>query len=130
MFPLAHPVPKVSIRDRPNARVSPDSWISMTLNILAAVGLCAAHAIFVFLTVPAQLWAQTTCPPKAVAVLDSGWVAYRADSHSVAALGFEVAQRLFPDNVDAKVGLGFALLRLGQAGRADSMFRVVLTRTA
>jgi hypothetical protein len=102
----------------------------MTLNILAAGGLCAAHTVIVLLTVPAQLWAQTTCPPKADAVLDSGWVAYRADSNRVAALRFEVAQRLCPNNLDAKVGLGFALLRLGQAGRADSMFRVVLTRTA
>src|SRR4051812_22701728 len=102
----------------------------MTLNILAATGLRAAPIAIVFLPVRAELAAQITCPPKAVAVLDSGWVAYRAGSNSVAALQFDHVQRLCPDNLDAKVGLGFALLRLGQAGRADSMFRLVLSRTA
>src|SRR3954465_1163080 len=102
----------------------------MTLKILAATGLRAAAIAIFFLPVRAELAAQITCPPKAVAVLDSGWVAYRGDSNRVAALQFDFAQRLCPENLDAKVGLGFALLRVGQAGRADSMFRVVLPRTA
>jgi hypothetical protein len=73
--------------------------------------------------------AQEPCTAPAVAALETGWEAYRADSNRVAAARFDTAQRLCPDNLDAKVGLGFALLRLGQAARADSLFRVVSARS-
>jgi hypothetical protein len=101
----------------------------MTLNIQAARALRALPALAILLSLPAKLRSQNPCPPPAVAALDSGWVAYRADSNLVASVRFDMAQRLCPDNLDAKVGLGFSLLRLGQVGQADSLFRVVLTRT-
>ena len=41
---------------------------------------------------------------------------------------FELAQRLCPDNLDAGVGLGFALLRSGNVRGSDSLFRWVLAR--
>ena len=40
----------------------------------------------------------------------------------------ELARRLCPDNFGAEVGLGFALLRSGNTGRSDSLFRSVLTQ--
>jgi hypothetical protein len=102
----------------------------MTLNIQAARALRALPALAILLPFPAKPMAQTPCPPVAVSASDSGWVAYQADSTRVAAARFDAAQRLCPDNLDAKVGLGFSLLRLGQVARADSLFRVVLTRNA
>lgn len=42
---------------------------------------------------------------------------------------FELAQRLCPDNLDAGVGLGFALLRSGNVRGSDSLFRWVLARS-
>jgi hypothetical protein len=126
-FPFAQPLPKVSIRDRPTIRVSPDSSVSMTLNIQAAQTLRALTALAMLL--PAMVQGQTPCPPQGISALDSGWIAYRTDSNQVAAARFERAQRVCPDNPDAKVGLGFSLLRLGQVGRADSLFRVVLSRS-
>jgi hypothetical protein len=101
----------------------------MRWNIQAARALRALPALAILLSLPANLRSQTPCPPPAVAALDSGWAAYRTDSNRVAAVRFHLAQRLCPDNLDAKVGLGFSLLRLGQVGRADSLFRVVLSRT-
>lgn len=43
---------------------------------------------------------------------------------------FERAYRLCPANLDARVGLGFALLRQNQVGRADSLFQTVLARSS
>jgi hypothetical protein len=57
-------------------------------------------------------------------------MAYRADSNRLAAARFDASQRLCPGDVDAKVGLGFSLLRLGQVAGADSLFQLVLTRSA
>jgi tetratricopeptide repeat protein len=74
--------------------------------------------------------AQTPCSPLGVSALEAGWEAYRADSNREAAARFEAALRLCPDNLDAQVGLGFSLLRLGRVARADSLFRVVLARSA
>jgi hypothetical protein len=101
----------------------------MTLNIQAARALRALPALAILLSLPAKLRSQTPCSPPAVAALDSGWVAYRSDSNRVAAVRFDRAQRLCPENLDAKVGLGFSLLRLERIGRADSLFRAVLART-
>ncbi|MFL5402310.1 MAG: tetratricopeptide repeat protein [Gemmatimonadales bacterium] len=78
---------------------------------------------------PATAGGQSPCSAPALAVLQSGWLAYRADSNEVAAARFETAQRLCPNNIDAQVGLGFALLRLGRVQRADSLFEAVLART-
>jgi hypothetical protein len=74
--------------------------------------------------------AQTPCSPRGVSALKTGWEAYRADSNRMAAARFEASLRLCPDNLDAQVGLGFSLLRLGRVARADSLFRVVLGRSA
>jgi tetratricopeptide (TPR) repeat protein len=90
----------------------------------------AVPILAVLLPLPGQVRGQSPCAPPAVAALDSGWVAYRADSNRIAVTRFDMAQRLCPDNLDAKVGLGFSLLRLGQTLRADSLFRVVLSRSA
>ena len=102
----------------------------MTLNIQAARALRALPALVVLLHLPAKLMAQTPCSPLGVSALETGWEAYRADSNRVAAARFDAALQLCPDNLDAQVGLGFSLLRLGQVARADSLFRVVLTRSA
>jgi hypothetical protein len=101
----------------------------MTRNIPAAPALRALPALAILLHLSARLTAQTPCPPAAVSALETGWEAYRADSNGVAAARFDTAQRLCPDDLDAKVGLGFSLLRLGQVRRADSLFRVVSTRS-
>jgi len=102
----------------------------MTLNIQAARALRALPALVVLLHLPAGLMGQTPCSPLGVSALEAGWEAYRADSNRVAAARFEAALRLCPDNLDAQVGLGFSLLRLGRVARADSLFRVVLARSA
>ncbi|MDQ3222461.1 MAG: tetratricopeptide repeat protein, partial [Gemmatimonadota bacterium] len=51
-----------------------------------------------------------------------------ADSLPKAIKHFEQAQRLCPDNLDAGVGHGLALLRSGNVRRSDSLFRAVLAR--
>lgn len=128
MSPLDHPFPKVSIKLRPNARVSLDSSGAMPGNIHAfqrGRGVFAA----LLLLVPSCLWAQTPCPPAADSAVEDGWLAYRANSVDVALEWFDRAQRLCPANLDAKVGLGFTLLRQGQTRRADSLFQTVLARS-
>jgi hypothetical protein len=72
--------------------------------------------------------AQTPCPPAAGAAVESGWRAYRGDSLEAAAKRFGRADRLCAGNLDAKVGLGFTLLRQNRLGAADSLFRTVLAR--
>jgi tetratricopeptide (TPR) repeat protein len=76
-----------------------------------------------------SLWAQKPCPPAADSALENGWFAYRAHSPETAVEWFDRALQLCPDNLDAKVGLGFALLRQGQARRADSLFQNVVARS-
>ena len=61
--------------------------------------------------------------------LDSAWAAYRAGSNALAARIFDRAQQLCPENLDARVGYGFSLFRLGQVRRADSLFQAVLKRS-
>ena len=73
--------------------------------------------------------AQTPCPPSAATALEHAWRAYRSDSLPAAVAQFQMAHRLCPDNLDADIGLGFAMLRSEQAFRADSIFRRALGRT-
>jgi tetratricopeptide repeat protein len=61
--------------------------------------------------------------------VENGWLSYRANSIEDGVEWFTRAQELCPANLDAKVGLGFALLRQGQTGRADSLFRIVVARS-
>jgi hypothetical protein len=65
------------------------------------------------------------CPPEVEELVASGWRAYRADSMAVAAERFSRADQLC-ENLDAKVGLGYALLRLDRLVEADSLFRLVV----
>ncbi|HMV34230.1 MAG TPA: hypothetical protein PKA50_19090, partial [Gemmatimonadales bacterium] len=65
------------------------------------------------------------CPPEAGRLVAAGWIAYRSDSIAVAAARFREADRLCDGQLDAKVGLGYALLRQDQAGAADSLFALV-----
>ena len=65
------------------------------------------------------------CPPEAGELVASGWRAYRADSIAVAAERFARSDRLCEDNLDAKVGLGYALLRSDRVAAADSLFELV-----
>ena len=74
--------------------------------------------------------AQTPCPATTDSAVESGWRAYRADSLVIALKAFTQALRLCPGQLDAKVGVGFTLLRSGEARRADSLFGEVLARSA
>jgi hypothetical protein len=76
------------------------------------------------------LCATQPCPPEAGELVAQGWVAYRADSIVVAAERFTHADQLCENNLDAKVGLGFARLRQGLAASAESLFTVVIRRDA
>ncbi len=87
----------------------------MAPNLHSLLSLCVALA-------------AEPCPPEAGALVASGWAAYRADSIAVALERFRRSDRLCPDNLDAKVGLGYALLRQQQVGAADSLFRLVTAR--
>jgi len=101
----------------------------MTWNIQAVQLARAGFLVGSLLLGPSFLQAQTPCPAAGVSALESGWRASRADSLPKAIRQFELAQRLCPDNLDAGVGLGFALLRSGNVKRADSLFRSVLARS-
>jgi hypothetical protein len=68
------------------------------------------------------------CPPEAGILVETGWRAYRADSIAVAAERFARADRMCEDNLDAKVGLGFARLRQNNVAAADSLFSLVTGR--
>jgi tetratricopeptide (TPR) repeat protein len=72
--------------------------------------------------------AQGPCPPATDSILQEGWRAYRTDSVVVAMAQFRLAHRLCPENQDASVGLGFALLRQGKLKPADALFNEVLHR--
>lgn len=65
------------------------------------------------------------CPPEAGELVVSGWRAYRADSIAVAAERFARADRMCEDNLEAKVGLGYAHLRSDRIPQADSLFALV-----
>jgi hypothetical protein len=100
----------------------------MPLNIQAGLLACAALVTGLLSASPMQ--AQTPCPPSGATALESGWQAYRADSVPQAIKRFELAQRLCPDNLDAGVGLGFALLRSNKAKQANTTFLAVLAKSA
>jgi hypothetical protein len=74
------------------------------------------------------LCAAPPCPPEAAEAVEAGWRAYRADSIRVAAGRFAQADRLCENNLDAKIGLGYALLRLNRVSGADSLFELVARR--
>jgi tetratricopeptide (TPR) repeat protein len=101
----------------------------MALNIPTVQRARAGLAVAALLSGPSFLQAQTPCPPAGGSALESGWRAYRADSLPKAIRQFELAQRLCPDNLDARVGLGFAWLRSGNVKRSDSLFQSVLAQS-
>ena len=100
----------------------------MPLNIHVAPRACAV--LIALLLSPGSAAAQTRCPAATDSALASGWRAYRTDSLPAALTRFNRAHELCPDNLDAKVGLGFTLLRSGQPRRADVLFGEVLTQSA
>ena len=68
------------------------------------------------------------CPDDAGRLVAAGWAAYRADSMAVAAERFRRADGLCEGQLDAKVGLGYALLRQDRPDAADSLFTLVTRR--
>jgi tetratricopeptide (TPR) repeat protein len=82
------------------------------------------------LSSPPALQGQTPCPPAADSALQKGWLAYRGNSIETAVAWFDRTLRFCPGNLDAKVGLGFARLRQGRTQRADSLFQIVIARSA
>ena len=100
----------------------------MPLNIHVARQACA---VLIGFTLSAEsVPAQTPCPAATDSTLEGGWRAYRTDSLPAALTRFNRAHELCPDNLDAKVGLGYTLLRSGQPRRADVLFGEVLTQIA
>jgi len=90
--------------------------------------MTAALACAVVLALAQAAHAGTIrCPPELGTLVDRGWKAYHADSISSAATLFARADHLCPAGFDAKVGLGFAWLRLGVPARAESLFTIVVT---
>jgi hypothetical protein len=71
--------------------------------------------------------ASVHCPPEVGELVDAGWKAYRADSIAISAVRFQRADRLCPDGLDARVGLGYVWLRLGNPGRAESLLSQVVS---
>jgi hypothetical protein len=69
--------------------------------------------------------ASGPCPPEAGRLVAAGWRAYRADSMAVAARRFARADSMCEGNLDAKVGLGYTLLRRNRAASAESLFALV-----
>src|SRR3954464_6782086 len=128
MSQLAHPCPKVSIKERPSARVaSVDCSGVMPLKLSAFLRTgCSAVAALLLTGAPGA--AQRPCPAVTDSVLHAGWGAYRTDSIAKAEEQFGLARRLCPENLDASVGLGFVLLRGGKPKEADGLFTSVLAR--
>jgi hypothetical protein len=100
----------------------------MQLNLHAVPLVRAAFALLLW--PPTAVDAQAPCPSSGSVALERAWRAYRADSLQVALKQFEQAHRICPENLDAKVGVGLALLRSGRVAPADSVFLTVLTRSA
>jgi hypothetical protein len=99
----------------------------MGLNLNASALVRAAASLALFWAAPAG--AQSACPPSSGAALERAWHAYRSDSLDLAVAQFRVAHRLCPGNLDADIGLGFAMLRSNRPAVADSIFQAVLART-
>ncbi|HEY6060720.1 MAG TPA: tetratricopeptide repeat protein [Gemmatimonadales bacterium] len=70
--------------------------------------------------------ARGACSPRATAVADSAWQAYRADRIAVAAARFAVADSLCRGLPEVQIGLGFVALRQGAADRAERRFQAAL----
>ena len=132
-FALAHPFPKVSISDRPSARVSgacsgAAAWGSSSVDMLSNIHLCGTlRAVLIATLAPVAARAQATCAPGLADTIRAGWAAYRTGALDTAAVRFRNADRLCPNALDARVGLGFVALRQDRAVEADSLFRVVLS---
>jgi hypothetical protein len=75
---------------------------------------------------PAARAGAIRCPPEAGNLVVAGWKSYRADSIPSAAARFARADRICPAGLYAKVGLGFAWLRLRVPARAESLFMIVV----
>ena len=69
--------------------------------------------------------AASPCPPEAGRAVSEGWRLYRAGAIGESQQRFTEADRLCEGNLDAKVGLGYARLRLGAAASAESLFAMV-----
>src|SRR5436190_16937936 len=94
----------------------PRTWASfMALAWVAALALA-----------PAARAGAIRCPSEVGALVSTGWTAYRADSIATAAARFASAAGICPAGLDAKVGLGFAWLRMGVPARAESLFAIVV----
>ena len=68
------------------------------------------------------------CPRTTDSLIVAGWVAYRADSISLAASRFGAALARCPENGEAAIGRGFAQLRKGSIVEAESIFTAVTRR--
>jgi hypothetical protein len=99
----------------------------MELNLHALALTRVAACLPLFWVSPVA--AQTPCPPSAATALERAWRAYRTDSLRLAVTQFQIAHRLCPGNLDADIGLGFAMLRSNRPSVADSIFREVLGHT-
>ena len=98
------------------------SRASIGMRSRAAALLASA---FLMLAPPAR--AAARCPPTVGDLVDAGWKAYRADSIALAAARFQRADHLCPEGLDARVGLGYAWLRLGVPARAESLLSRVVS---
>jgi len=99
----------------------PRSWASFTTRTFVAALFAAAA-----LTLAPPARAVVHCPPEVGLLVDAGWKAYRADSIVVAAARFQRADARCPDGLDARVGLGYAWLRMGASARAESLLSLVV----
>ena len=66
---------------------------------------------------------QAACPAAVTAAVDSAWRLLRADSTARARPMFTRALTACPTLPDARVGLGFLVLRAGELTTADSLFQ-------
>ena len=93
--------------------------------MLALSSLAVALGVAAPAPAPAQQSARP-CPPATAKLLASAWTAYRADSITVAAARFRQVVADCPLERDAQTGLGFALLRQGDADGAATLFDGVI----
>lgn len=80
---------------------------------------------FILSSLAAPARAQVRCPPEAVREVARGWELYRRDSVETARALFRSADGRCPGNWDARTGLAYASLRLGDLAVADSIFTLV-----
>lgn len=101
----------------------------MSRNIHALPAARGILAALLLLSSSPSLWGQAPCAPAADSALGKGWLAYRGNSIDTAVRWFTRTLRFCPGNLDAHVGLGFALLRQGRTKPADSLFQIVIARS-